>query len=469
MNEKEKTLGLRSVISISVGLVIATSCLVSLGQGAGVIGVTFIGAMVIACLLNMTTVASLSELNALMPNTTGGLAQYTLTSMGPFPTLISMVGGYLICNIMSCGVEASIFSYAMATTIKLPIPSLAYTLIMTVIVMIANLYGVDMFAKIQDVVAFLLVGSMLVLGIIGMLGLGTGQEVVQPYNMASDFKGVVSMIAVAFWLFIGAEYVIPVSKNVRNAKRNVPLGMMIGLGLICVVQSVMVLGFHNYTPWGELADSAAPHLLYGENLLGSAGRIWMTLVSALAVVSTQNSTVNGLSGICQGMAKMNMMPRIFAKTNRHNVPYFGVIFVSVFIFVFAALSDGSADAISFLILVGSVFWMISYILAHIDVLILRRRLPKAPRSFKVPCGPLFPLIGIAGTAYMILNISTDPVERNMIWLVTGITFLILAVYSFFWIKYKMKMPVFKSVPMEKVLAMENSMYYTIRKKRGIWK
>ncbi|HJD04596.1 MAG TPA: APC family permease [Candidatus Mediterraneibacter caccogallinarum] len=469
MNEKEKTLGLRSVISISVGLVIATSCLVSLGQGAGAIGVTFIGAMVIACLLNMTTVASLSELNALMPNTTGGLAQYTLTSMGPFPTLISMVGGYLICNIMSCGVEASIFSYAMATTIKLPIPSLAYTLIMTVIVMIANLYGVDMFAKIQDVVAFLLVGSMLVLGIIGMLGLGTGQEVVQPYNMASDFKGVVSMIAVAFWLFIGAEYVIPVSKNVRNAKRNVPLGMMIGLGLICVVQSVMVLGFHNYTPWGELADSAAPHLLYGENLLGSAGRIWMTLVSALAVVSTQNSTVNGLSGICQGMAKMNMMPRIFAKTNRHNVPYFGVIFVSVFIFVFAALSDGSADAISFLILVGSVFWMISYILAHIDVLILRRRLPKAPRSFKVPCGPLFPLIGIAGTAYMILNISTDPAERNMIWLVTGITFLILAVYSFFWIKYKMKMPVFKSVPMEKVLAMENSMYYTIRKKRGIWK
>ena len=469
MNEKEKTLGLRSVISISVGLVIATSCLVSLGQGAGAIGVTFIGAMVIACLLNMTTVASLSELNALMPNTTGGLAQYTLTSMGPFPTLISMVGGYLICNIMSCGVEASIFSYAMATTIKLPIPSLAYTLIMTVIVMIANLYGVDMCAKIQDVVAFLLVGSMLVLGIIGMLGLGTGQEVVQPYNMASDFKGVVSMIAVAFWLFIGAEYVIPVSKNVRNAKRNVPLGMMIGLGLICVVQSVMVLGFHNYTPWGELADSAAPHLLYGENLLGSAGRIWMTLVSALAVVSTQNSTVNGLSGICQGMAKMNMMPRIFAKTNRHNVPYFGVIFVSVFIFVFAALSDGSADAISFLILVGSVFWMISYILAHIDVLILRRRLPKAPRSFKVPCGPLFPLIGIAGTAYMILNISTDPAERNMIWLVTGITFLILAVYSFFWIKYKMKMPVFKSAPMEKVLAMENSMYYTIRKKRGIWK
>ena len=469
MEEKDRTLGLRSVVSISVGLVIATSCLVSLGQGAGSIGVVFIGAMVIACLLNMTTVASLSELNALMPNTTGGLAQYTLACLGPFPTLISMVGGYLICNIMSSGVEASIFSYAMASTIHLPIPSILYTLVMTIVVMIANLYGVDMFAKIQELVAFLLVGSMLIMGIIGMFGLGTGAMVQQPYSMVSSWKEVVSMVAVAFWLFIGAEYVIPVSKNVKNAKRNVPLGMMIGLALICLVQSIMVLGFHNYTPWGELEASAAPHLLYGENLLGSAGKIWMTFVAALAVVSTQNSTVNGLAGICQGMAKMNMMPRIFAKTNKHGVPFFGVIFVSVFIFVFAALSDGSSEAISFLILVGSVFWMISYIFAHLDVLILRHRLPKAPRSFKVPCGPLFPCIGIAGTVYMILNISTDPTERMMIWLVTGITFLILGIYSFFWIRIKMKMPVFKSVPIQKVMAMENSMYYTIRKRRGLWR
>ena len=469
MEEKDRTLGLRSVVSISVGLVIATSCLVSLGQGAGSIGVVFIGAMVIACLLNMTTVASLSELNALMPNTTGGLAQYTLACLGPFPTLISMVGGYLICNIMSSGVEASIFSYAMASTIHLPIPSILYTLVMTIVVMIANLYGVDMFAKIQDLVAFLLVGSMLIMGIIGMFGLGTGAMVQQPYSMVSSWKEVVSMVAVAFWLFIGAEYVIPVSKNVKNAKRNVPLGMMIGLALICLVQSIMVLGFHNYTPWGELEASAAPHLLYGENLLGAAGKIWMTFVAALAVVSTQNSTVNGLAGICQGMAKMNMMPRIFTKTNKHGVPFFGVIFVSVFIFVFAALSDGSSEAISFLILVGSVFWMISYIFAHLDVLILRHRLPKAPRSFKVPCGPLFPCVGIAGTVYMILNISTDPTERMMIWLVTGITFLVLGIYSFFWIRIKMKMPVFKSVPIQKVMAMENSMYYTIRKRRGLWR
>ena len=307
------------------------------------------------------------------------------------------------------------------------------------------------------------------MGFIGMIGMGTGVKIDQPAVLEANFGSIASMTAVAFWLFIGAEYAIPVSKEVKNAKRNVPLGMMIGLFLIFIMQSIMVLGFHNYVEWGELADSAAPHLLYGYAVLGNAGKIWMMLVGALAVISTQNSTVNSLAVICQGMAKMNMLPKIFAKTNKHKVPWFGQVFVSVSIFIFAYVSDSSADMISFLILAGSVFWMVSYILAHVDVIVFRKRLPRAPRNFKVPCGVLFPIIGIVGTIYMILNISTDPQERLMLWLLTGCSFLILGIYSAIWIKVKMKMKVFKSVPLEKVMAMENDLYYEIRRKRGLWK
>lgn len=465
---EEKKLGLGSVISTSVGLVIATSCLVSLGQGAGEVGIVFIGAMVVACLLNMTTIGSLSELNALMPNITGGLAQYTLACMGPVPTIVSMVGGYLICNILSTGVEASIFAYAMSEVIPLPIPSIVYTAVMMIVVMATNLIGVDMFAKVQDLVAFLLVGSMVLMGLIGIFKLGTGTVVSQPANMASSPSEVISMTAIAFWLFIGAEFAIPISSQVKNAKKNVPLGMALGLIVILIMQAIMVLGFYHYTPWNELANSAAPHMLYGELLLGKAGKIWMAFVAALAVISTQNSGVNGLAYIGQGMAKMNMLPQIFAKTNKRGVPYIGVILISISMFIFAYISDGSSDMIEFLILVGSVFWMITYIFAHIDVLILRKKLPRAPRSFKVPCGPLFPLIGIIGTSYMIFYISTDPHERLMIWLITGVTLIVLGIYAFFWTNYKMKMPVFKAVPIEKVMAMDNEMYYKLRKKRGIW-
>lgn len=466
---EEKKLGLRNVVSVSVGLVIATSCLISLGQGAGEIGELFIFAMIIACLLNMVTMATMSELNALMPNVTGGLAQYTLAGIGPVPTIVLMVGGYMISNILSSGVEASIFAYAMGKVLGLPIPNYCWTVLASIIILIANLRGVDMFAKIQDLVAYLLLGSMLAMGLIGVFKLGTGTVVNQPAIMHPHFKNVVSMTAVAFWLFIGAEYAIPISKDVKNAKRNVPLGMFIGLGIICLVQSILIMGFKNYTYWDALAASAAPHLLYGQNLLGKAGQIWMCFVAALAVVSTQNSTVQGLSSIFAGMSRTNLMPQFFGKLNKHKVPYIGIWAVTISILIFAWLSQDSSDRISFLILVGSVFWMASYITAHIDLLVFRKRLPNAPRSFKVPFGPILPIIGILGEVYMILNISIDPVERHQIWALTGVIFIALFIYAVIWTKVKMRIPIFKPVPMEKVLAMENTMYYKIRKRRGIWK
>lgn len=53
-------------------------------------------------------------------------------------------------------------------------------------------------------------------------------------------------------------------------------------------------------------------------------------------------------------------------------------------------------------------------------------------------------------------------------LLTGGTFIVLGIYSILWIRYRMKMPVFKSVPVEKVMAMENELYYYERQQKGIW-
>ena len=70
---------------------------------------------------------------------------------------------------------------------------------------------------------------------------------------------------------------------------------------------------------------------------------------------------------------------------------------------------------------------------------------------------------------MVINISDDPHERNMIFLLTGIVLAVLLLYAVLWTKFKLRMPLFKSVPIHKVLAMEHPMYYRVRKERGIWK
>lgn len=456
---EEKKLGLGNVISVSMGLVVATSCLVSLAGGASSIGVTFIIAMVIACLLNMTTLASLSELNALMPNVTGGLAQYSLAGVGPFPTMIFIIGGNMVISIVSSGVEASIFAYAVGSILDLGIPNYWYSIIVSLILMFMNLFGLDIFAKVQDFTAYLLIAAMLFLGLVGAFRIGTGEIITQPWVIGGDFTSVAGMIASGFWLFIGAEYAIPLSKNVKNARRNVPLGMMLGMFIICIVQSIMVIGFHNYVSWDELAVSAAPHMLYGANLLGEPGKWLIVVVATMALISTQNSTIHGMAEVFHGMSKMNMLPRCFAIENKRKAPAFGIVFLTIGIIIFAILSNDSSEAMDFWISVCSVFAMLSYLFSHINVLIFRKRMPKAPRGFKVPF--IIPFIGIVGIGYMVYT-------SYKVFLYTLIVFVILAVYAIFWIKFKMKMPIFKAVPIEQVMAMEDDRYYHVRKACGIW-
>ena len=71
---EQKKLGLPSVVATGVGLIVATSCLLSIGQGTAAIGLPFIITMAIACAFNILTAFSICELNALMPNLTGGMA-----------------------------------------------------------------------------------------------------------------------------------------------------------------------------------------------------------------------------------------------------------------------------------------------------------------------------------------------------------------------------------------------------------
>lgn len=460
----EKKLGLPSVISTGVGLIVATSCLMSLGQGTGILGTGFILPMVLACFINICTALCMAELNAVMPNLTGGLAQYTLAGIGPFVTLVTMVGGYLVCQSVAGSIECAMFGNAINSVFDTGIPSSVLCILLLVVLITANLLGVDMFAKIQNVVAYGLILSLAVMGIMGTFGLGTGERVEQTMNLAESFPDCLSLLGLAFFLFIGSEFVIPISVNVRNARRNIPLGMVLSLLIILAMQIVVVIGMGHYTEYEDLLASSSPHILYGNALLGYAGSLWMILVSILAVISTVNSAISFFSYMCAGMAKINLMPSVFLKKNRRGSYYVGILVIGSIMIAINAVGLSTSDSLSFMILVSIVFWMVSYVIADINVLIFRKRLPKAPRTFKIPFGPVIPVIAVAGNVFMIWNIDGDPATRTRIFVIDGIIFLILAVYAALWCKFKLKRPMLRPIPVHEVMAMENSLYLTAHKK-----
>ena len=453
------------MVSTGVGLIVATSCLMSLGQGAGALGVGFILSMIFACAINICTAMSMAELNALMPNLTGGLAQYTLAGIGPFVTIVTMVGGYIVCQSIAGSVECAMFGNAINSVFHTGIPSSVFCILLLLVLIAANLTGIDMFSKIQNLVVYGLILSLVLMGLLGILGLGTGALVEQPAYPGERFPNVFSQLGLAFFLFIGSEFVIPIAVNVKNARRNIPLGMALSLMIILVMQILVVLGMGRYCSWSDLRDSTSPHILYGSSLLGYAGSLWMIVVSVFAVISTVNSAISFLSYMCAGMAKLSLMPEIFMKRNRHGAYYVGVLMIGCIMILVNATGLSTSNLLSFMITLAIVFWMVSYVIANMNVLIFRRKWPKAPRTFRVPLGAMIPLLGIVGNIFMIWHIDGDPAVRAQIFTIDGVIFLVLAIYAALWCKYKLEKPMFQPVPIQKVMAMENELYFEAHRKK----
>ena len=88
-------------------------------------------------------------------------------------------------------------------------------------------------------------------------------------------------------------------------------------------------------------------------------------------------------------------------------------------------------------------WLLAYVIAHIDVIVLRLRYPKLKRTYKTPFFPIPQILGSLGMIFAFIQIFPDPAIKQQIFMWSG-TFLAAAVvYSIIWIKVVMKEPLFK--------------------------
>jgi amino acid transporter len=442
----QKKLGLGSGVAICMGLIVATSCLVSLGQGFGLAGRHFIVALVIVVVLNSFIGISFAELNGMMPNVTGGLGQYMLVGLGPWASIVSNVSAYVITMILASSVELAMCGIVLSGLFP-GIPAAAFSVAVLLILFLLNLNGVDIFAKVQNITVILLIGSMGVLGVLGVLKLGTGAVIslAEYAPPMSSLKDTISLSAIAFWLFIGVEFIIPVAKDLENPRRNVLLSMVLALAVLLVIQSVLGIGMTNYVGTEELLSAEMPHIAYAENLLGRPGLIWMSVVTMLAAVSTLNTVLPSTGKILQGMAEEKMVPSALGRVNKKHVPVLGMSLVTALDITLILTGFVHSNGLINMILAGSCFWLISYILTHLNVLILRRRYPGAPRDKRLIFSGVPQFAGIVGCVYMLWNISGDAESRAVIYKVFGVLFSLLAVYAFIWVKGVLKTKAFKPV------------------------
>jgi len=94
---------------------------------------------------------------------------------------------------------------------------------------------------------------------------------------------------------------------------------------------------------------------------------------------------------------------------------------------------------------------LAYIVVHIDVMVLRKRMPNASRPFKTPFYPWPQVIGILGMIYAAMHNSPSPEFTRKVYITSGLVILFVVVMSILWLKVSMKKELFKPKSLEHAL------------------
>ncbi len=445
-------LGLKSLMAVAVGLVVSQGVMVLMLQGVGIAGAAFIVPLAIAWVLALCYAASFSELALLVPRA-GSLSAYTEVALGHFPAILSVFSGYVVVAMFALSAELMLVNYLLGVLY----PAVEGTHYVAFGILgaftVLNLLGIDVFAKLQNVLAFAMVVALSLLGVSALMG-GFAPHRFAAAELAAGFnlgEGAFTLIALAIWGYVGAEFVCPLVGDTRRPERYIPRSMYLGLTVIFGVFALYCLGALFYLPRDVLMTAELPHLEYATAAFGGSGTFLLAVAAITATCSTVNTSLAAVPRMLQGMAEQGQaFPMLGWLTRSTRAPWVAVLFTAGVTGLPLLIWGNDASTVGLLLISAAIAWLIAYIIAHVNVIALRIRYPEAARPYRSPLYPLPQLIGIAGMVYAIVYASPAPELTTEIFTNAGVVLGLVSVVAVAWIKLVMKKPLFKPEPLDQI-------------------
>jgi len=247
----------------------------------------------------------------------------------------------------------------------------------------------------------------------------TGQKVGEFGGMS----GIAAGAGLVFFAFIGFDAVSTAAQEAKNPQKGMPIGIL-GSLLICTVLYVLfsyvMTGLVPYTAFkGDASPAATAFAVTGYTFL-QTGLIVAILAGYTSVILVM---LMGQSRVFYSMSNDGLLPTFFGDIHKKfRTPWKTNIFFMFFVSIFAGFVP--IKDLGHMVSIGTLF---AFSLVCLGILIMRKKMPDAVRSFRVPLVPFVPIAGIAVCFYLMYSLPSESWLRLLIWMAIGV--LIYFVYG----------------------------------------
>ena len=465
--------GFPVALASSVGVIMASPVILTATSGFGIGGSTFALAMVIAFIMMQAQATTFSEAASMLP-TSGAVYDYISCGMGRFFAITGTLSAYLLVHVFA-GTAETILSGVMALVNFEHLNSMMESsgsswlvgVGLVILFGMLNALGITLFGKAEIILTFVMWATLTVFGVVGMLKAPVVPQAGwfgSPLDL-SDPTGVLSLIGMAMFMFVGFELVTPLAPELKNAGRNIPRAAM--LGLTGVAATMFIYGAAMVHQVANVPidpnNAAGPHLLdtpmaipaFADQVMGPFGKIWLGIGLLFAGAATINTLIAALPRILYGMALDGALPRIFTYLHpRFKTPLFGILVAVVVPCAHAWYIQGNLDRIMPLVLAAVCAWGVAYLLVNISIVMLRIRRPDFPRAYRSPWFPLPQIVSSIGIIIAIWYITPLGMNPRDIYVPFGVMLGLTALYALVWTVFVQKVNPFRPVDIETLLEEE---------------
>jgi basic amino acid/polyamine antiporter, APA family len=268
--------------------------------------------------------------------------------------------------------------------------------------------------------------------------LAAGAVYVKPENWSPfapyGWSGVMSAAAVVFFAYIGFDAVSTTAEEAKNPKRDLPIGIIMSLvvctalylavaavlsGIIPVIHyrsaADALPGVTMVSPEESVRFLNAP-VAYALTVIGQDRASFLVSAGAVAgITSVLLVLLMSQPRIFFAMSRDGLLPTVVSKVHpRFGTPYITTIITCVIVALVAGVTQ--IQVVGEMTSIGTLF---AFVVVCASVLMLRVKRPDAHRPFRVPGGPIFPILGIVSCAYLMLSLPVITWVRFLVWLNIG--------------------------------------------------
>jgi len=429
-HHKKQKIGLWTSTSLVVGNMIGAGVFLTPAAMASFGSISLLG-WVFAAIGSFFLAKVFSNLSKLLPRATGGPYAYARHGLGDFAGFL-IAWGYYLSN--ACALAAIVVSFisAMSTFFPLlntsPVVAVALALVTIWFLTYINSLGIVTSGIMQLITTILKLTPLILIALVGLFFIKAKNFL--PFNMGGgSIVGAISATAaIAMFSFVGFESATVPAGDVENPGNTVSKATMLGFLIstaVFILGSVSIMGM---IPAKILATSPTPYSDAADIIFGHGARYLVSGGMAIAAFGAINGWTLIQGQLLLAVAKDKLFPPVFARINKHDAPWVGMVVNSflVSIFIMMNYSKGLVDQFKVLMLLAVLTTLVPYLFAAAAYPIIKAK-EKSTAGWTAAI-----ILAVLGFAYAIWEIAGSGQEA----VYDGFILMILGIPFYIWQAYK---------------------------------